>query len=53
MSQQRLASELVDKYEFKEAKTKTVPMSPSIRTTQANEDKLLDKEVYRYGDTVS
>lgn len=45
MSQQRLASELVDKYGLKEAKIKTVPMSPSIRITQAEEDKLLDKEV--------
>ena len=52
MSQHRLASELVDKYGLKEAKTKSIPMSPSIRITQTQEDKILDKEVYRYSELV-
>ena len=52
MSQKRLASELVDKYGLKEGKTKTVPMSPSIRITQTEDDKVLDKEVYRYSELV-
>ena len=52
MSQRRLAAELVEKYGLKEAKTKTVPMSPSVRIIQAEEDKLLDKEVYRYSELV-
>ena len=51
MSQHRLASEL-DKYGLKEAKTKSIPMSPSVRMTQTQEDKVLDKEVYRYSELV-
>ena len=52
MSQQRLASELVDKYGLKEGKTKNVPMSPDIKLIQAEVDKVLDKEVYQYSELV-
>ena len=52
MSQDRLSSELTDKYGLREAKTKRVPMSPKVQVTQAKEGQLLDKEVYRYSELV-
>ena len=52
MSQERLATELVHKHGLKEGKTKSVPMSTSIKLVQAGEDKLLDKEHYHYSELV-
>ena len=52
MSQDRLSSELTDKYGLREAKTKRVPMSPNVQVIQAKEGQMLDKEVYRYSELV-
>ncbi len=48
MTQERLATELVHKHGLKEGRTKSVPMSTSIKLVQAEEDQLLDREEYHY-----
>ena len=52
MTQERLAAELVSKYGMKEGKTKTVPMSTSIKLVRATEENMLDKEAHRYSELV-
>ncbi len=52
MTQGRLATELVHKHGLKEGRTKSVPMSTSIRLVQAEEDQLLDREEYHYSELV-
>ncbi len=52
MTQERLATELVHKHGLKEGRTKSVPMSTSIRLVQAEEDQLLDREEYHYSELV-
>lgn len=52
MAQQRLATELVDKFGLKEAKPRSTPMNSSIRLTQAEESSILDKNTYRYSELV-
>ncbi len=52
MTQERLATELVHKHGRKEGRTKSVPMSTSIRLVQAEEDQLLNREEYHYSELV-
>ena len=52
MGQERLATELVSRYGMKESKTKSVPMSTSIKLEQAIEDNLLDREAFPYSELV-
>ena len=52
INQQRMITQLVEKYGLKEAKTKSVPMSPDIRLVAATEDNVLDKEVFQYSELV-
>ncbi len=52
MTQERLATELVHKHGLKEGRTKSVPMSTSIKLVQAAEDQLLDREEYHYSELV-
>jgi len=52
ITQERLATELVHKHGLKEGRTKSVPMSTSIRLVQAEEDQLLDREEYHYSELV-
>jgi len=52
MTQERLATELVHKHGLKEGRTKSVPMSTSIKLVQAEEDQLLDREEYHYSELV-
>ena len=52
INQQRMTTQLVEKYGLKEGKIKTVPMSPDIKLVQATEDNLLDKELFQYSELV-
>ncbi len=52
MTQERLATELVHKHGLKEGRTKSVPMSTSMKLVQAAEDQLLDREEYHYSELV-
>ena len=52
LSQERLATELVHMHGLEEGKTKSAPMSTSIKLVQAGEDKLLDMEHYHYSELV-
>ncbi len=52
MTQERLATELVYKHGLKEGRTKSAPMSTSIRLVQAEEDQLLDREEYHCSELV-
>ena len=51
-AQQRLATELVNKFGLKEAKPESTPMNSSIKLTQAEEGNILDKDTYRYNELV-
>ena len=50
--QERLAREFVGRYGLQEGKTKSIPMSTSIKLEPASEDNMLDKESYRYSELV-
>ena len=52
MTQERLAIELVSRYGMRESKTKSVPLSTSIKLEQATEDNLLDREAFPYNELV-
>ena len=52
MRQERLSTELVNRYGMKESKTKSVPMSTSTKLEPATEDNLLDREAYPYSELV-
>ena len=52
INQQRITTQLVEKYGLQEGKIKTVPMSPDIKLVQATEDNLLDKELFKYSELV-
>ena len=52
MTQERLATELVSRYGMRESKTKSVPLSTSIKLEQATEDNLLDREAFPYSELV-
>ena len=52
MAQQRLATELVDKFGLKQAKSRSTPMNSNIKLTQAEESDILDKDTYRYSELV-
>ena len=52
MTQERLATELVSKYGMKEGKTKSTPMSTSVKLVQTTQDAALDKEAYGYSELV-
>ena len=43
---------LVHKHGLKEGRTKSVPMSTSMKLVQAAEDQLLDREEYHYSELV-
>ena len=52
LSQERLASDLVNSYGMKESKIKSTPLSTSIKLTKAIEENLLDKDTYTYSHLV-
>ena len=52
VTQERLATELINRYGLKEGKTKGIPMPTSIRLEPATEHNMLDKESYRYSELV-
>ena len=52
MTQECLATELVTRHGTKENKTKSVPMSTSIKLEQATENNLLDREAFQYSELV-
>ena len=52
MTQERLATELVDKYGMKEGKIKSTPLGVSVSLSKATEGAELDKEAYGYNELV-
>ena len=52
MTQERLATELVDKYGMRSGKTKSTPLGVSVRFSKATEDAELDREAYGYSELV-
>lgn len=52
LTQERLTTDLVDSYGMKEGKTRSTPLSTSIKLTKATESNLLDKDIYTYSHLV-
>jgi len=52
ITQERLATELVHRHGLIQGKTKSIPMSPAIKLTQAEEGSMLDKEKFQFCELV-
>lgn len=52
ITQRQMAKELVAKYGLSEAKTKSIPISTSIKLTRGEEDEALDTSEFKYSELV-